>query len=190
MKSTRICAVMVAFVLTTGLAYAEFDLVEIRDKEFSGTLRLGTISAELESCGVTPVSLRCEQLMHTLGVDVTTPRLGWQIASGNRGWTQTAYRVLVASSPERLAKDEGELWDSGIVKSGDSQGIVYGGKALKSRAHCFWKVKAWDGQGNASAWSQTAEWGMGILSEGEWKGQWIQSDLVLFDYQQEYQGSC
>jgi len=134
---------------------------------------------------VTPSSLKCEQLIHPLGVDVTAPRLGWQLATGNRDWKQTAYRILVATSAERLAKDEGDLWDSGSVKSGDSHGIVYGGTTLKSRMRCFWKVKAWDGQGNASAWSQPAEWGMGILSESEWKGQWIQSDLALFEYQTE-----
>jgi alpha-L-rhamnosidase len=58
-------------------------------------------------------SPRCECLTDPLGIDVEKPRLSWVIESGKRGERQTAYRVLVASTPELLAKDQGDLWDSG-----------------------------------------------------------------------------
>ncbi len=40
--------------------------------------------------------------------------------SDQRGARQTAYRVLVATSLEMLAKDKGDLWDSGKVVSDQS----------------------------------------------------------------------
>ena len=44
------------------------------------------------------VGLECEQRAEPLGIDVVLPRLSWQLNSG----TQTAYEVLVASSPALL----------------------------------------------------------------------------------------
>ena len=59
--------------------------------------------------------LRCEYRSNPLGIDVARPRLSWIIDSNERGERQTAYRILVASSTEKLAQDEGDLWDSGKV---------------------------------------------------------------------------
>ena len=57
--------------------------------------------------------LRCEYRVDPLGIDVSRPRLFWEMRDARRGAKQTAYQVLVASSPEKLAADEGDLWDSG-----------------------------------------------------------------------------
>ncbi|MCC5804686.1 MAG: hypothetical protein JJU00_00030 [Opitutales bacterium] len=61
------------------------------------------------------VGLRCEYSPDPLGIDVAEPRLYWRMESDERGQRQTAWRILVASSPDRLARDEGDLWDSGRV---------------------------------------------------------------------------
>src|SRR5210317_2284052 len=86
-----------------------------------------------------PVGLRCEYLVNPLGVDVVKPRLSWVCKSSERGQRQTAYRVLVASSSEKLKKDIGDLWDSGVVKSDQSIHVVYNGKPLQSDKHYYWK---------------------------------------------------
>ena len=57
--------------------------------------------------------------------------------------------------------------------SGDTTGIVYGGKPLTSRQRCFWKVKVWDKAGKPSAWSDRAMWGMALLKPGDWKAQYV-----------------
>ena len=59
--------------------------------------------------------LRCEYLENPQGIDVVAPGFPGFWQSDERGQKQTAYRVLVASSPELLAKDQGDLWDSGRV---------------------------------------------------------------------------
>ena len=118
-----------------------------------------------------PVHLRCEYLINPLGIDQAEPRLSWRFESEERGQKQTAYHILVASSREQLAQDQGDLWDTGKTASDQSVNVVYQGKRLSSRTRCFWKVKIWDG--GESSWSQPAHWSMGLLKPEEWKGDWI-----------------
>ena len=80
--------------------------------------------------------LRCEYRGNPLGIDAAQPRLSWVIESNRRGERQTAYQVLVASSPELLTKDKGDLWDSGTVTSDQSIQVEYAGKTLVSRERC------------------------------------------------------
>ena len=74
--------------------------------------------------------LRCEYRVDPLGIDETLPRLFWQMQDTRRGAKQTAYQILVASTPEKLAADQGDLWDSGRVSSSETTQIVYAGKPL------------------------------------------------------------
>jgi alpha-L-rhamnosidase len=121
--------------------------------------------------------LRCEYLKDPLGVDAAQPRLSWIVDSDQRGQCQTAYQVLVASLPQRLTRDEGDLWDSGKVASDETAQIAYAGKPLASRQACFWKVRAWDRDGKPTPWSEPARWEMGLLKAGDWTARWIEADL-------------
>src|SRR5262245_46203243 len=128
---------------------------------------------------LSPTYLRCEYKVDPLGIDVTQPRLSWLLKSDNldiRGQRQSAYQILVASSEQRLAKDQGDLWDSGKVTSDATSQIVYSGKPLVSRTRCFWKVRAFNGDGEPSSWSAPAIWSMGLLEPAEWKAKWIGYD--------------
>lgn len=117
--------------------------------------------------------LRCEYTRDPLGVDSPAPRLFWKLESQTRGERQTAYQVLAASSTERLVENKADLWDSGKVKADESIQIPYVGKPLQSSQQVFWKVRAWDKDGKASAWSSPASWTMGLLSEADWQANWI-----------------
>lgn len=119
--------------------------------------------------------LRCEYQREPVAVDAAAPRLSWVLESDARGERQTAYRILVASSPDRLQRDEGDLWDSGKVSSSEQNQIAYAGKPLAANAQCFWKVQVWDKDGKASAWSSPARWGMGLLKPANWQAKWIGS---------------
>jgi len=83
------------------------------------------------------VNLRCEYLKDPLGIDVAKPRLSWVIDAPQsqitRSVRQTAYQVLVASTPELLAMNKGDLWDSGKVESDQSIQVEYAGKPPESR---------------------------------------------------------
>jgi alpha-L-rhamnosidase len=144
------------------------------------TLALASTAA-LASAGETgvlqPQNLRCEYLCNPVGLDLAAPRLSWTVASDQRGQCQTAYQILVAGSPEELAADQGDLWDSGRVESDQTIHLAYAGRPLSSSQRCFWKVRVWDRQGRPSAWSEPAAWSMGLLKPEDWKAQWIAADV-------------
>ena len=117
--------------------------------------------------------LRCEYRTNPLGIDVEKPRLSWVIESGRRGERETAYQVLVASTPKLLAQDKGDLWDSGRVSSDQSVYVEYAGRPLESRMSCHWKVRIWDQDGKVTGWSQPATWTMGLLKPADWQAKWI-----------------
>src|SRR5690606_14088463 len=83
------------------------------------------------------------------------------------------WEIQVASTKEKLANNQGDLWSSGKVASDQSFNVRYAGKALPSRQHCWWRVRTWDKNGNVSDWSEPASWGMGLLTANEWKATWI-----------------
>jgi len=124
--------------------------------------------------------LKCEYLVNPLGIDVPRPRLSWKLEPTEpkaRGQVETAYRLLVAGSPQKLADDEGDLWDSGKVPSDQSIHVEYGGRPLHSRMPCWWKVRTWDQLDRASDWSRPAMWSMGLLTPDDWHdARWIGLD--------------
>jgi alpha-L-rhamnosidase len=117
--------------------------------------------------------LRCEYLENPLGIDVAKPRLDWLMRGDERGQRQTAYQVLVATTPELLKQDNADLWDSGPVESDRSIQIEYAGKPLPSHARCWWKVRVWDKDNRPTNWSKPAQWSMGILDPAGWQAKWI-----------------
>ena len=124
--------------------------------------------------------LRCESRDNPLGIDELRPQLSWIIKSDRRSEVQTAYQILVTSTPELLAAGQGDLWDSGKIASDATAQVEYAGQKLSSFARCFWKVRVWDRTGQPSAWSPPASWSMGLLQPTDWIAQWI-SDPILAD---------
>ncbi|RZA00411.1 MAG: alpha-rhamnosidase, partial [Sphingobacteriaceae bacterium] len=128
---------------------------------------------------IKPGTLTCEYLINPLGIDVSNPRLSWNFTSDKRGARQTAYHILVAGSIDELNKNKGDLWDSQKVITDSSLNIVYSGKKPTSGQQFFWKVRIWDWEGEASAWSDPAKWSMGLLNAADWRGQWIGNDGLM-----------
>ena len=160
-------------------------------KLLSLALAVAAMPHTLGAAAVELTNPRCEYRENPQGVDVAQPRLSWAMADPQaqipnsqsdipRGRRQTAYQVLVATTQELLARDQGDFWDSGKVASGRSVHVEYAGKPLASRAVCHWKVRVWDEAGKVSAWSAPAQWSMGLLKPEDWQAQWI-SDPVLAD---------
>jgi alpha-L-rhamnosidase len=110
-----------------------------------------------------PTNLRCEYLTNPVGIGTTKPRLSWQLVPRPRGLRQSAYCLLVASSETLLAKDTGDLWDTGRLESRRTSQVVYDGTPLKPGQTCYWKVKIWDEAGSSSGWSRPARWCVGPL---------------------------
>ncbi|MFC5402760.1 alpha-L-rhamnosidase [Cohnella soli] len=120
------------------------------------------------------IGLQVEYSARPIGVDRPHPRFSWGYESDKRAQSQSAYRIVVASSPERLANGEAELlWDSGKVVSSSHRDIAYAGLPLRSGQAYYWKVQAWDANGQPTDDSETGEWEMALLDPGDWEAQWI-----------------
>jgi len=138
-----------------------------------GVLILAGVLPSVARAALQVARLRCEGWEDPVGVDVAAPQLSWNMASDQRGVRQRAYQILVASSAELLNKEQGDLWDSGKVDSDESVHVPYAGRPLAARQECFWKVRIYGRDGQASAWSASATWTMGLLQSTDWQGRWI-----------------
>lgn len=139
---------------------------------FAGLISTG-LAAAMEV-----TQLRCEYRTNPLGLDVVRPRLSWVNTSAQRGASQTAYEIIIASTPELLAKNQGDRWKTGKVTSDQQNQIEYNGSQLTSGAICYWKVRTWDQSDQPGEWSQSAMWSMGQLKPEDWKAQWIGNDAA------------
>jgi alpha-L-rhamnosidase len=133
------------------------------------------LSIQWMSAQVQVKNLRCEMLVNPLGIDVTEPRLSWQLVSDLRNIQQTAYQVIVSSSKEKLNSNDGDIWNSGKQNSSQSIHVLYAGKSLQSGKKYFWKVKVFTNKGEAVA-NETAFFSTGLLNENDWKAKWIGYD--------------
>ncbi len=148
------------------------------------TLLLATLAAPLLlQAGVRVGTLEVEQRTRPLSVENKAPRLSWIIDADERDVMQTAYHILVATDPALLTPAKADLWNSEVTASDRSVWVPYGGKPLTSNRRCYWKVKVYTTQGE-SPWSETAEWGMGLLGETAWGGRWIGWDAP-FEWDKE-----
>ena len=136
---------------------------------FASSVRGGVAAAT-----VVATDLRTEHLVSPMSVDTPTPRLGWRIESSARDVMQTSYHIIVASTPDKAARHEGDLWDV-TVGSDRSQWVAYQGKPLASNTRCYWSVQLETTQG-PTPWSDVAQWNVGLLTEGDWRGRWIGLD--------------
>jgi alpha-L-rhamnosidase len=137
----------------------------------TGTALAGeSAAAAADPAAVTVGELRIDNRDdQPLGVDDTTPVLSWQLAGSGPDARQTAYEV-------RMADGAGtSLWDTGKVTGSDAQ-VEYDGAPLTSRSEVSWQVRVWDGDGDASEWSDASRFEMGLLDKSDWgDATWIQS---------------
>ena len=82
--------------------------------------------------------LTTENMTNPQGLGTTVPRFSWQLSSEKRQVVQTAYHIMVASTPRLLERGEADLWNSGEVKSDAQLWIDYRGRALQSGDEAYW----------------------------------------------------
>ena len=96
------------------------------------------------------------------------PTFSWKLPVSKQATSQTAYRIVVASSPN-LLPNKADLWDSGEVDSNQSNWIKYNGTPLKSRQRGYWQVMFRDQDKNRSAWSTISNFELGLLKNEDWQ---------------------
>lgn len=101
-----------------------------------------------------PENLKTDYNKMPLGIDNPAPGFSWEVGDESRGAIQSAYRILVSSSPDLLNQEEGDIWDSGKIDSGNTIQIKYEGKPLKSSTRYYWAVKTWNAEDEATEFSK------------------------------------
>lgn len=121
--------------------------------------------------GCMAVDLTANYGENPIGIE-EEPVFSWKMLDTAKGQRQTAYRIVVADSKEALA-DGAYLWDSGMVTSGKSVAVPYGGEGLLAETRYYWKVFVWDKDGNMAESEEEAYFETGLSKEG-WDGvRWI-----------------
>src|SRR5690625_1302178 len=119
--------------------------------------------------------LRSEYLDNPIGLDELKPRFSWKVKSDAKGVMQKSYHIIASSKGQ-------VIWDSGIVKSNESQRIRYDGEQLKSRQKVSWQVNLVVEDQNGvikSANSNEAEFEMGLLYKEDWQAKWIEPEVEV-----------
>jgi len=143
----------------------------------AGIVLLGTVTNRCAAAELSaPYDLRVEGLENSMVIDRSEPAFSWKMRDDRRGAAQSAYRILVASTPERLTEGKADLWDSGKVASDQSLYVPYAGTKLVSDQKAYWTVRLWNQQGEVSAFSEPAWFRMSLLNpDKEWVAKWIQA---------------
>ena len=126
------------------------------------------------STALQPTGLMCDLLAdpETTTIRNSNPKFSWIVNDTEPNAHQEAYQILVASSLETLAKNEGNMWNSGEPDPGgvwqsnpQSLHIPYAGEPLASNTTYHWKVRTWNGVGNISPRSEPQTFHTGDLTE-------------------------
>mgnify|MGYP000238092652 CR=1 FL=1 len=125
-----------------------------------------------------PRGLMCDLLRNPAEALIRdrTPELSWQVDDPARGAAQSAYHIVVASTREKAASGEGDMWDTGKVQSDRSLNIEYDGGKLEAGTSYWWTVRTWDADGNAGPFSEPQQFRVSpVTEEREWPAQarWV-----------------
>jgi len=104
-----------------------------------------------------PSGLLVNLLPGGLGVSPASLRFSWIVPALGEAASQSAYRLQIATSSDRLGHEADLTWDSGRVASSDSTAVSLTGPAIRhplaTDSAYFWRVQVWDQHGRASEWS-------------------------------------
>ena len=129
-------------------------------------------TAEENTAPTAPTGLLMELMEKPFGIDNPNPAMSWIVNDADNNEVQTAYQILVASSQEKIAADNGDVWDSGKVESNESSNALYAGPALAANTTYYWKVRTWDKADAVSPWSEAQRFSTAIDT---WQGKalWV-----------------
>ncbi|MEM1122599.1 MAG: family 78 glycoside hydrolase catalytic domain, partial [Bacteroidota bacterium] len=107
-----------------------------------------------DSFAAPPHSLSVEYIREPSGVQLVDaqPEFAWIVPDA--AVFQSAYQILVASSEEKLGQNNGDIWNSGQIRSNESSNVQYEGEKLQLGQKYFWKVRIWDEVNRLTSYSE------------------------------------
>ncbi|MCL2348783.1 MAG: family 78 glycoside hydrolase catalytic domain [Planctomycetaceae bacterium] len=164
---------------------------------------------EKAKSSITPYDLRVEYMTTPQGIDEPSPRFSWKLKSDVPGDEQTAYRIFVCSmgpitmgpitmGPVTMGPvtiDNGSVhttatatatatatgvWDTGVVKSGNSVNIEYAGEPLKPGTDYEWQLVVTDKSGVESQ-PVVSAFSTGLFATEQNPNPWGDAEWIGFD---------
>lgn len=135
----------------------------------------------LSNCSVSE-NLRIERVLteereNPMGINTLTPSFSWQLRSNGHDVVQTAYRIVVGTTPD-LSKPDEIRWDSDWVSTEQSLHNAYIGDELQAGTTYYMQVQVKDNQDN-TAESTVQCFHTGLLTTADWGGaQWITKEKL------------
>ena len=115
-------------------------------------------------------NVRCENKNNPINVDVKQPRFSWQIVSEESNIFQVSFRILVK-------KEDIVCWDSGVVESKQTFGVLYSGEELESRAAYVYVIEALLSNGER-VHSEENSFETVMFDYSEWQAKYIEPDKL------------
>jgi alpha-L-rhamnosidase len=115
--------------------------------------------------------LRTDFRENPLAVESPRPPFSWRIVDPRQGAAQTAYQIELVEEGGDFSRP---LWDSGRVASRQSHLVRYDGPSLGSKRAYQWRVRYWDQEETASAWSEPARFATAPRPD-DWQAKWIEA---------------
>lgn len=119
--------------------------------------------------------LLCEYQKNPLAIEAIKPVFTWSFKTSKEKSIQKNVHLLVASNPDLLSRNIGDLWDTSILPFGRNR-IRYDGFALEAGKSYWWKIRVQDESMRWSGWEQ-ASFTMAI-SSSQWRASWISPSRV------------
>ncbi len=120
--------------------------------------------------GVAISELRFEHCRNALGIGTAAPRLSWIISTAAQGWRQAGYTIEVYTPDDQLADQ------TSFIPSEESVLVPWPFALLQSRERRLVRVRVWDTDGTASAWSAHYPLEVGLLHATDWAARFVTPD--------------
>ncbi len=155
--------------------------------KFFYSLLLSFFSFQIFAASSFPVAtnLKTDNVVNPVGVSAF-PYFGWRILDDSDE-IQTAYQLIIASSPELLKSTKPDVWDSGKVKSSQQNfNYISDRIILKSDTRYYWTVRLWDKEDRMGEFAPVSTFVPGLNEIVDWSGaSWINrptKDKDIYSY--------
>ena len=126
----------------------------------------------------TPADLTVEYIREPAYTKINDPKPEYAWTVPAVAGAQSAYQLLVASSAEKIQNHQGDIWDSGQVRSNASINVSHGGTELKPNTTYYWTVRLWDQDNRTSAYAPYQTFTTGDFTGMASTGNWFEEELI------------
>ncbi|KAF1299630.1 alpha-L-rhamnosidase [Enterococcus sp. JM4C] len=113
-------------------------------------------------------NLLCDYRNNPIGIDTKKPTFSWEIISDKVNVYQEQFNIQVS-----LTQTFNQIIWNKKTFSDNSINVTYEGPSLESFKKYYYRVKIWTNLEEASEWSDTGSFEMGILDTNLWMADWI-----------------